>query len=306
MSDEKQKTFDISSWQPKTELGKKVKAGEIKDIDEILGSGKIILETEIVDALLKTESELLLIGQAKGKFGGGQRRVFRQTQKKTREGNRQKFATFAVTGDGNGHVGVGYGKSKETVPAREKAFRQAKLNMMMIRRGTGSWEDQSTEPHSIPFAVEGSCGSYSIKLMPAPKGKGLICDKEVAKILKLAGIQNIWSKSLGQKKNKINVIKATMQALRKLSQVSVQPSHRDILAIAEGSYGAVERPTIVIAEEQTTSVEQTKEESESKTAKQEDVKPALTTKKQDAKENKSEKEAVSKKSKQKTEVKAND
>ncbi len=262
MREEIKKAFDIGSWQPKTELGKKVKSGEIKDIDEILGSGKKILETEIIDALLKTESELLLIGQAKGKFGGGQRRVFRQTQKKTREGNRQSFATFAVAGDGNGHVGVGYGKSKETVPAREKSFRQAKLNMMMIRRGTGSWEDQSVEPHSIPFAVEGKCGSYKIILMPAPKGKGLICDKEVAKILKAAGIQNIWSKSFGQTKNKINVIKATMQALRKLSQVSVQPSHRDVLAVTEGSYGKVEKPLLIeeIAAEAKADAEETKEE----------------------------------------------
>lgn len=226
---------NFESWTPKTEIGRKVKAGEIKNIDEILGRGRRILEPEIVDTLLKTEQELLLIGQAKGKFGGGQRRVFRQTQKKTREGNKPKFATMAVVGDRNGHVGVGYGKSKETVPAREKAFAQAKMNMIMVRRGTGSWEDQSTEPHSIPFAVEGKCGSYTIRLMPAPKGKGLICDKEVAKVLDMAGIKNVWSKSFGQKKNKINVMKATMQALRKLSQVSVQETHRDTLAIAEGS-----------------------------------------------------------------------
>ncbi len=225
-------------WNPKTELGRLVKSGEIKNIDTILGAGRRILEPEIVDHLLKTESELLLIGQAKGKFGGGQRRVFRQTQKKTREGNKPKFATYAVVGDKNGHVGVGYGKSKETVPAREKAFLQAKMNMIMVRRGTGSWQDQAKEPHSIPFAVEGKCGSYTIRLMPAPKGKGLICDKEVAKILHMAGIQNVWSKSFGQKKNKINVIKATMQALRRLSQVSVAHHHRDDLSIAEGSFSA--------------------------------------------------------------------
>ncbi len=292
MREEIQKAFDIGSWKPKTELGRKVKSGEIKDIDEILGSGKRILETEIIDALLKTESELLLIGQAKGKFGGGQRRVFRQTQKKTREGNRPKFATFAVAGDGNGHVGVGYGKSKETVPAREKAFRQAKLDMMMIRRGTGSWEDQSTEPHSIPFAVEGKCGSYRIILMPAPKGKGLICDKEVAKILKAAGIQNIWSKSFGQTKNKINVIKATMQALRKLSQMSVQPSHRVVLAVTEGSYGAIEKPALIEeivaeAKEDTAKVEAIEKEKKvppttSDTSKKEKKVEKPTTKKQTA------------------------
>jgi small subunit ribosomal protein S5 len=226
--------FDAEQWTPKTEVGRKVKSGEIANIDDILLSGRPILETEIVDALLETENDLLLIGQAKGKFGGGQRRVFRQTQKKTRDGNTPSFSTFAVVGDKNGHVGVGFGKSKETVPAREKALKQAKLGLISVRRGTGSWEDQSTEPHSIPFAVEGSCGSYTIKLMPAPKGKGLICDKEVAKILTLAGIQNVWSKSTGQTKNKINVIKATLQALKKLSAVNVSSAHRERLAISEG------------------------------------------------------------------------
>ncbi len=229
-----QEQSDLENWKPKTDMGRKVKSGEIKNIDEILGSGQRILEPQIVDVLLKTESELLLIGQAKGKFGGGQRRVFRQTQKKTREGNKPKFSTMAVVGDRNGHVGIGFGKSKETVPAREKAFAQAKTNMMMIRRGTGSWEDDSSHPHSIPFAVEGKCGSYTLRLMPAPNGKGLICDKEVAKVLALAGVKNVWSKSFGQTKNKINVLKATVRALRKLSKVNVQQSHRENLSIAEG------------------------------------------------------------------------
>lgn len=256
-SNNQRQDFDPSSWTPVTELGRQVKSGEIKHVDEILGSGKRILEPEIIDTLMKTESELLLIGQAKGKFGGGQRRVFRQTQKKTREGNKPKFATFAVVGDKNGHVGVGYGKSKETVPAREKSFAQAKLNMIVVRRGTGSWEDQSTEPHSIPFAVEGSCGSYRIKLMPAPKGKGLICDKEVAKILEMAGIKNVWSKSFGQTKNKVNVIKATMQALKRLNQVSIHESHKAQFAIVDGSVAKSSRSTSV---EESSDVKEVKEE----------------------------------------------
>ncbi|MGM5479997.1 MAG: 30S ribosomal protein S5 [Nanobdellota archaeon] len=227
---------DVDSWKPRTAVGRQVKSGEIKNIDEILLKGLKILEQEIVDSLLTLDSELLLIGQAKGKFGGGQRRVFRQTQKKTREGNKPKFATYAVVGDRNGHVGVGYGKSKETLPAREKAIKQAKLNVICVRRGTGSWEDVSEEPHSVPFAVTGSCGSYTIKLMPAPKGKGLVCDKEVAKILDLAGIKNCWAKSFGQKKNKINVIKATISALKKLSSSRVQARHVKNLSIVEGSF----------------------------------------------------------------------
>ena len=165
------KEAEKEGWNPKTLLGKQVKAGKITDIDKILESGEKMLETEIVEILLPNlETDLLLIGQSKGKFGGGARRVFRQTQKKTKEGNKPSFATYAVVGDRNGHVGVGYGKSKETVPAREKAFRQAKLNMIKIRRGSGSWEARVNEPHSIPFKVTGKCGSVKVTLMPAPRG----------------------------------------------------------------------------------------------------------------------------------------
>ena len=77
----------LAEWQPKTELGRKVRNKEITNIDEILDKGLRVLEPEIVDTLLNLSSELILVGQSKGKFGGGQRRVFRQTQKKTMEGN---------------------------------------------------------------------------------------------------------------------------------------------------------------------------------------------------------------------------
>lgn len=226
---------DLDNWKPKTELGLKVKAQEILNIDEILNQGRTILEPEIVDTLLELESDLLLIGQAKGKFGGGQRRIFRQTQKKTMEGNKPKFTALAIVGDKNGHVGIGVGSAKETMPAREKAIRQAKLNIFKIRRGTGSWEDASEDAHSIPFAVQGKTGSVIVRLLPAPKGKGLVIEKEGAKICKLAGIQNIWSKTLGQTKNKVNYIKALEIALRELSVTKIQDKHKKSLSIVEGS-----------------------------------------------------------------------
>lgn len=131
---------DLSEWTPKTELGKQVKNGEITDINQIIDSGKKIRETEIIDALVPgIEIDLLLIGQSKGKFGGGKRRIFRQTQKKTKEGNKPHFLALAVIGNRDGFVGIGAGKAKETVPAREKAYRKAKLNIIKIRRGCGSW-----------------------------------------------------------------------------------------------------------------------------------------------------------------------
>ncbi len=229
-----------SDWTPRTELGRKVVNGEITDIDQILETGQAILEPEIVESLLNLESELLLVGQAKGKFGGGQRRVFRQTQKKTREGNKPKFTTMAVVGNKDGYVGIGFGKSKETVPAREKAIKQAKLNIFKISRGAGSWESNSKEPSSIPFSVKGKCGSAEITLMPAPKGKGLCVEKECAKILELAGIQDVWSKTQGQTKNKINLINACEKALKKLISTKTRVEDMQEVSYHEGKLKVIE------------------------------------------------------------------
>lgn len=227
--------FDKEGWQPKTSLGKKVKTGEIVDIDQILDKRIKILEPEIVDILMPNlTTDLLLIGQSKGKFGGGARRVFKQTQKKTQEGNKPKFATVAIVGNHDGYVGIGYGKSKETVPAREKAIRNAKLNIIKIRRGNGSWEDRSKEPNTLPFAVEGKCGSVRIKLMPAPRGTGLCVEKECQKILKLAGVKDVWSKTLGHTKTKLNVVNACVDAIKNLMEMKIPSTAENII---EGSAG---------------------------------------------------------------------
>lgn len=223
-------------WTAKTGLGRKVKAGEITDINEVFTLGTPILEAGIVDDLLPNlEHDLLMIGQSKGKFGGGARRVFRQTQKKTKEGNKPHFSTYCIVGNRDGIIGLGYGKAKETVPAREKALRCAKLNVFRIARGSGSWESTTEEPHSIPFAVTGRSGSVRITLLPAPKGKGLVCEREVAKILRLAGVQDVWSISFGQQRNKVNLIKATESALRKLTTTRLSDKVRTITKYSEGS-----------------------------------------------------------------------
>mgnify|MGYP001582142634 CR=1 FL=1 len=121
-------------WAPKTRLGLDVKNKKITSLDKILEKKMKILEPEIVDTLINLKSDLLSIGQSKGKFGGGKRRAWRQTQRKTEEGNVPTFSTMAVVGDENGHVGIGTGKAKETLPARDKATRQAKLNVIKVTR----------------------------------------------------------------------------------------------------------------------------------------------------------------------------
>lgn len=232
----KKRVFDKSNWQPKTVIGNKVKSGEIISYDDILDNGTKILEPEITDCLLPDiETDLLLIGQSKGKFGGGQRRVFKQTQKKTQEGNKPKFATIAIVGNKDGYIGAGYGKAKETVPAREKSIRNAKISIIKILRGCGSWECGCKEPHSIPFKVVGKCGSVRIELLPAPKGTGLKVERECRKILTLAGIKDVWSKTYGQTGSKINLIYACIDALKKLLSTKMSLKNLESSGAVEGS-----------------------------------------------------------------------
>lgn len=213
----------LASWIPKTKLGLKVKAGKEKDLDKILEKGKKILESEIVDSLLNLDSDLILIGQAKGKFGGGKRRAWRQTQKKTQEGNVLSFSAMAVVGDKNGHVGIGYGKARETLPAREKAVRNAKLSITKIERGFESPEAEidKSDPHTVPFKVEGKCGSVRITLYPAPRGTGLVTGDECKKILKLTGIKDAYVKTKGKTKTAFNLAKACINALIKTTTMEL-------------------------------------------------------------------------------------
>ena len=98
----------------------------------------------------------------------------------------------------------------------------AKLSIMKIRKGCGSWQCGCKTPHSIPVAVEGKCGSVRLRLIPAPKGTGLIVEGECGQVLRKAGIRDVWSKAIGQTRTKLNLIKACEDALRKLSTTKIQ------------------------------------------------------------------------------------
>ncbi len=228
--------FNIDNWKPKTELGRKVKDREITDISIILDKGYKILESEIVDALLPNLTvELVEVGQSKGKFGGGKGSIWKQTQKKTSEGNRIKFSAFAVVGNKDGYIGVGFGNSKETVPAREKAIRSAKLNIIKIVRGCGSWDCGCRTPHSIPFKVSGKSGSVKMTLMPAPRGTGLKAEKKSAVLITLAGIKDLYTATEGKTSTKLNLFRACFSALLNLSEVKIKPEHIEERGITEGA-----------------------------------------------------------------------
>lgn len=222
-------------WTPKTSLGKRVKSGEITDLGQILDNGYKIMEQEIVDILIPNlEMDLIMTGQAKGKFGGGQKRAFNQTQKKTNEGNKPSFSTCILVGNKDGFVGMGIGKGRETVPAREKATRKAKLNIIKIRRGCGSWVCGCKEPHTIPYKVTGKCGAIRMTLMPAPKGTGLKLQSECQKMLACAGIKDVWSKTIGQTRSSGNLAQACFMALKSLTATKVNQKNIEELGLQEG------------------------------------------------------------------------
>src|SRR3989339_328992 len=209
----------LEKWIPKTELGRMVRAGKVTNIDLVLSAGQKIMEPEIVDLLIPgLKSDTLFIGQAKGKFGGGKRRPFRQTQKKTKEGSVLTFGVMAVVGDGKGHIGIGYGRAAETLPAKEKALRKAKLSITKIQLGCASFDCSCEENHSIPVAVEGKCSSVTVKLMPAPQGTGLVANDELKKVLRAVGIKDIYTNTSGKVRTTFNSGKACLAALNKIGE----------------------------------------------------------------------------------------
>ncbi|MCC7568752.1 MAG: 30S ribosomal protein S5 [Candidatus Methanofastidiosa archaeon] len=212
------------SWVPKTELGKAVKEGKFKDIGEIFNRALPILETEIVDYLLPELSE----------------RDFQEVlsvnmvQRMTDSGRRVKFACIVVVGNKDGYVGLGYGKAQEVGPAIRKAITNGKLNLIQIKRGCGSWECGCGTPHTIPFQVEGKSSSVSVTLLPAPRGLGVATGDIGKKILHLAGIKDVWSRSFGKTQTTLNLARAIFEALKKTNEMSVQQRHIDRIGIVSG------------------------------------------------------------------------
>lgn len=192
----------MDDWIPKTQLGKDVKAGVYKTIDEVLASGKRILEHEIVDYLLPNlKSEILEV---------------RATQRVTDSGRKISYRVLAVVGDERGHVGYGIGKSQELAIAREKAINNAKRNIISVKLGCGSWECRCNLEHSIPRKVSAKVSATYVELLPAPRGLGLVANDNLKIILSLAGVKDVWSSIRGAKSNILALVAATFKALKRL------------------------------------------------------------------------------------------
>jgi len=195
------RTVDIEEWKPRTRIGRMVKEGQITSIDEIFRAALPIREPEIVDFLLPNlEEEVVDINLV---------------QRQTDAGELSRFRATVVIGNRDGYVGIGEGKAKEIGQAIRKAIVDAKLNIIPVRRGCGSWECRCHHLHSVPFKVEGKSGSVRVILIPAPRGTGLVAGDVAKVVLRLAGIQDVWSRTFGETRTAPNFAKAVYDALRK-------------------------------------------------------------------------------------------
>ncbi|MBI4020589.1 MAG: 30S ribosomal protein S5 [Candidatus Aenigmarchaeota archaeon] len=213
------RSADVKNWVPKTALGNDVLRGKYKSMEEIIRTGKTVLEPEIIDTLIPDlKHEIVYIGGSPGKGGGIRRTATKRTARMHKSGRRFKLTALILIGNENGIVGMGMASSREHRIALEKAFMQAKLNIISVRRGCGSWECSCGAGHSIPFRAEGKYGSIRVALYPAPKGVGIVANDSSKKILRLAGIRDIWVKASGQTSTRNNLVFALFEALRNLNR----------------------------------------------------------------------------------------
>jgi small subunit ribosomal protein S5 len=209
----------IRGWIPKTQLGKRVMNGEFKTIDDVLKSGELILEPEIVDYLIHDlKDDVIYIGGSPGKGGGIRRTATKRTVRMHKSGRRFKLTSVIVVGNENGIVGIAKASAKEHRNAMEKALDQAKTKVIRVKAGCGSWECGCGGKHSIPFKTTARIGSVEVILYPAPKGVGVVASTAAKKILKLAGIKDIWVKTRGQTGTRGNLAFTTFEALKNLNR----------------------------------------------------------------------------------------
>lgn len=207
----------LEKWVPRTKIGKDVFSGKITNIDDVLNLGVLLRESEIIDKLVpEIKNEVILIGGRTGKGGGIQRIPVKITAKMHRSGRRLATSAFVVVGNENGLVGIGKGNALEARDSIAKALAKAKMHLIRISMGCGSWECECGTQHSIPFKTVGKSGSVRVELLPAPKGVGLVAENEAKKILRLAGIKDVWVRTFGNTSARINLVTAIFDALKKL------------------------------------------------------------------------------------------
>ncbi len=200
-----QRRNPLDDWKPVTSLGKLVKEGQITSIEEVLRSNLVIKEKEILDMLIPNLKEEVI--------------DINMVQKQTDAGEQSRFKCSVVVGNADGFVGVYSSKNKEVGPGIRKAISKAKLSIIPVKRGCGSWECNCGGNHSVPFETSGKMGSVRVTLKPAPKGTGLACSDTAKLVLKLAGITDVWTVTSGNTKSRTNMAKAVFNALENMYKI---------------------------------------------------------------------------------------
>ena len=185
------------AWVPVTKLGRLVKSGKVTTMEEIYLHSLPVKEYQIVDQILPGLKDQLM--------------KIKSVQKQTRAGQRTRMKAVVIIGDENGHVGLGVKTAKEVATAIRAAIIIAKLSIIPVRRGY--WGSNLGEPHSLANKTSGKCGSVSVRLIPAPRGSGLVASIAVKRLLELAGIQDAYTSSSGSTRTTENTLKAAFAAI---------------------------------------------------------------------------------------------
>lgn len=186
-------------WIPRTNLGEAVKNGLVTSIEEIFQNNYKVRETEIFDMLIPNLREEVV--------------DIKMCQKMTDSGQQSRFKATVVVGNQDGYVGLKSIKNKEVGPAIRKSINRAKLEIIPVKRGCGSWECNCGGNHSIPYVIQGKCGSVKVLIKPAAKGTGIVASDAVKIPLRLAGIKDCYVYIKGNSRNAENAAKAVVDAL---------------------------------------------------------------------------------------------